>query len=53
MYEPADNCFMTGISKFKETPPIKKVNNGKIINKPMEIYKTGICFPSFSCNFLA
>ncbi len=26
-------CSRTGISKFKETPPIKKVNNGKIISK--------------------
>ena len=35
-----------------ETPPTKKVNNGKIINKPTEIENTGSCFPSFSCNFL-
>ena len=38
-----DICFKTGIEKFKETPPIKKVNKGKIINNPSEIKKTGNC----------
>ena len=48
-----DICSKTGISKFNETPPIKKVNNGRIINNPAEIEKTGNCFPWFSCNFFA
>ena len=46
-------CSKTGISKFKETPPIKKANNGRIIINPTEIEKTGNCFPSFSCIFFA
>ena len=33
------NCSKTGISKSKETPPIKKANNGRVINKPKEIEK--------------
>ena len=32
-----DICSNSGIEKFNETPPTKKVNNGKIINKPIEI----------------
>ena len=30
MKDVADNCFNSGISKFKETPPIKKDNPGRI-----------------------
>ena len=30
-------CLRTGTSKFNETPPIKKVNPGKIINNNREI----------------
>ena len=32
---------------------VKAPNNGKIINRAIEIEKTGNCFPSLSCNFLA
>ena len=31
----------------------KEDSNGRIINNPAEIEKTGNCLPSFSCNFLA
>ena len=33
----ADNCFSTGISKSNETPPIKKVNAGKIIKFAIDL----------------
>ena len=48
-----DNWCKIGNSKDKETPPNKKVNRGKTINRPIEIEKTGICLPWFSCNFFA
>ena len=34
-----------GISNERLTPPIKKLNNGKIKIKPIEIQRTGNCFP--------
>ena len=42
------NCFNTGISKSRVTPPIKNESNGKIVIKAKDIYKTGNCLPSFS-----
>ena len=41
-----DICFKTGIEKFKETPPIKKVNKGKIINNPSAVSYTHLTLPT-------
>ena len=48
-----DNCSITGISTDASTPPRKKLNNGKIIKRPIDIDKTGVWIPWFSCFFLA
>ena len=37
-----DNCSITGISTDASTPPRKKLNNGKIIKRPIDIDKTGV-----------
>ena len=37
-----DICSSSGIEKFNETPPNKKVTNGKIINKLNEIEKKAL-----------
>ena len=42
------NCLVFGISKDRLTPPIKKLNNGKIKIKPIAIQKTGSCLPCVS-----
>ena len=39
------NCFKTGTSKERLTPPIKKLKRGKININPIDIKNTGICFP--------
>ena len=47
------NCFITGISTDASTPPRKKLNNGKIIKRPIDINRTGVWAPWFSCLFFA
>ncbi len=47
-----DNCFSSGYSKSKETPPIKKVRNGRTVIIVSEIKNFGYCLPVCSCSFL-
>ena len=42
------NCFKTGVLISSSTPPIINDKIGRMINKPIDIYNTGICLPSFS-----
>ena len=53
IFELVANFFNTGISKSKDTPPIKNDNAGKTTNKPIDIKKSGICLPLVSLSFFA
>jgi len=49
----SESCLRTGYSKLRETPPIRKVNNGNIIIIPADIRNFGVCIPVCSCFYLA